>query len=120
LVSVPESALLAEFPSPDQARRVLEAVGSGERTQANIAAAAGARGNPIPSGALSPLLRRLVEEKRVLAVDEPLSTKPQVPGFFPTTALAAVSLSGTAELAADDLAVVWRPADILAAWSAVS
>lgn len=245
LVSVPESALLAEFPSPDQARRVLEAVGSGDRTQANIAAAAGARGNPMPSGALSPLLRRLVEEKRVLAVDEPLSTKPgrpalyrvadsnlrlylaalrgaqelarrgrpdaaarlvarrwpswrgraveplvreafalacasgtlpwpaveavggwwnrqfdpeldlvaadrgpvarelyvvgsikwlgtpfdrrdlavlqrtapQVPGFSPTTALAAVSLSGTADLAADDLAVVWRPADILAAWS---
>ncbi|MFD0501955.1 ATP-binding protein [Streptomyces chiangmaiensis] len=41
LFSVPESSLLAEFPSPDQARRVLEAVGSGDRTHANIAATAG-------------------------------------------------------------------------------
>jgi len=34
--SVPESALLAEFPAPDQARRVLEALGGGNRTYGNI------------------------------------------------------------------------------------
>jgi hypothetical protein len=81
LFSVPESALLAEFASPDQARRVIEAVGSGDRTHATIAAAAGGRQGPVPSGALSPLLRRLVEEKRVLAVDPPLSTKPGRPAL---------------------------------------
>jgi hypothetical protein len=46
---VPESVLLAEFPSPDQARRVLEAVGSGERTHATSPrspAAAPARSRP--------------------------------------------------------------------------
>ena len=80
--SVPESALLAEFPSPDHARRVLEAVGSGDRTQAAIAAAAGGRQGELPSGALSPLLRRLVTEKRVLAIDEPLSTRPGRPALY--------------------------------------
>lgn len=59
--SVPESTLLAEFPSPDHARRVLEAVGSGDRTLAAIAAAAGGRQGGLPSGALSPILRRLVQ-----------------------------------------------------------
>ncbi|MHA6618460.1 AAA family ATPase [Pseudonocardia sp. DLS-67] len=82
LFSVPESALLAEFANPDQARRVIEAVGSGDRSHATIAAAAGGRQGPVPSGALSPLLRRLVEEKRVLALDQPLSTKPGRPGLY--------------------------------------
>lgn len=82
LFSVPESALMAEFSSPDQARRVLEAVGGGDRTHANIAASAGGRQGVIPSGSLSPLLRRLVEEKRVLAVDEPLSTRPGRPALY--------------------------------------
>ncbi|MGH3544341.1 MAG: AAA family ATPase [Mycobacteriales bacterium] len=85
LFSVPEGALLAEFPAPDQTRRVLEAVGSGERTQANIAAAAAGRQGALPSGSLSPLLRRLVEEKRVLAVDEPLSTRPGKPVLYRVT-----------------------------------
>ncbi len=80
--SVPESSLLAEFPAPDQARRVLEAVGGGDRTQANIAATAGSRQGALPSGSLSPLLRRLVEEKRVLAMDEPLSTRPGKPALY--------------------------------------
>ncbi|MQY27175.1 ATP-binding protein [Nocardia aurantia] len=79
---IPESTLLAEFPAPDQSRRVLEAVGSGERTHANIAAAAGSRAGAIPSGSLSPLLQRLVTEKRVLAVDEPLSTSPGKPALY--------------------------------------
>ncbi|MDB1087099.1 DUF234 domain-containing protein [Streptomyces sp. ACA25] len=36
----------------------------------------------MPSGALSPLLRRLTEEKRVLAVDTPLSTRPGKPARY--------------------------------------
>jgi hypothetical protein len=82
LFSVPESVLLAEFPSPDLARRVLEAVGSGDRTQANIAAAAGGRSGPLPSGTLSPLIRRLVHDRRVLTIDEPLSTQPGKPVLY--------------------------------------
>lgn len=82
LFSVPESAMLAEFPTPDRASRVLEAVGSGERTHANIAAAAGSRDGILPSGTLSPLLRRLIEDKRILAVDQPLSTKPGKPALY--------------------------------------
>ncbi len=82
LFNVPESALLAEFPTPDQARRVLEAVGSGDRTQTNIAATAGGRQGALSSGSLSPLLRRLSEEKRVLAVDEPLSARPGKPALY--------------------------------------
>ncbi|MFE9421521.1 ATP-binding protein [Kitasatospora sp. NPDC006697] len=80
--SVPESTLLAEFPAPDQARRVLEAVGGGDRTHKNIAATAGSREGALPSGSLSPLLRRLVEEKHVLAMDEPLSTSPGKPALY--------------------------------------
>ncbi|GAA4520668.1 ATP-binding protein [Actinoallomurus oryzae] len=79
---VPEAALMAEFPNPDVSRRVLEAVGAGDRTHANIAATAGSRGGALPSGTLSPLLRRLTEEKQVLAVDEPLSTKPGKPALY--------------------------------------
>jgi uncharacterized protein len=79
---IPESSLLAEFPAPDQARRVLEAVGGSDRTHANIAATAGSRYGALPSGSLSPLLRRLVDEKRVLAMDEPLSTQPGKPSLY--------------------------------------
>jgi hypothetical protein len=82
LFGVQESALMAEFPAPDQARRVLEAVGSGDRTHANIAAAAGGRQGALASGALSPLLHRLVTEKRVLAADLPLSTSPGKPALY--------------------------------------
>lgn len=82
LFGVPEAALLAEFPAPDQARRVLEAVGSGDRTHANIAATAGSQSGALPSGILSPLLRRLTEEKRVLAADAPLSTRPGKPALY--------------------------------------
>jgi hypothetical protein len=82
LFSVPESALLAEFAAPDLARRVIEAVGSGDRTLAAIAATAGTSKGALPSGSLSPLLRRLVEEKRVLAVDQPLSTRPGKPALY--------------------------------------
>jgi hypothetical protein len=79
---VPESAMLAEFPAPDQARRVLEAIGSGHRTHGNIAAAAGGQAGNMPSGALSPVLRRLAEEKRVVAIDEPLSVQSGRPALY--------------------------------------
>src|SRR5215469_9306885 len=79
---VPEATLLAEFPTPDLARRVLEAVGGGDRTFANIAVTAANPQGMLPSGSLSPLLRRLVEEKRVLAMDEPLSTRPGKPSLY--------------------------------------
>ncbi|MGI5420194.1 AAA family ATPase [Actinomadura luteofluorescens] len=82
LFGVPEASLLAEFPNPDTARRVLEAIGSGDRTHANIAAAAGGRGGALPSGTLSPLLRRLTREKRVLAEEHPLSAKSGKPALY--------------------------------------
>jgi len=82
LFGVPEAALLAEFPAPDTARRVLAAVGGGNRTHANIAAEAGSRAGAVPSGTLSPVLHRLVVEKRVLAIDEPLSTTPGRPALY--------------------------------------
>jgi AAA+ ATPase superfamily predicted ATPase len=72
--SIPEASLQAEFPSPDLSRQVLEAVGPGNRTLANIAAAAGGQHRPLASGTLSPLLRRLVDDKRLLAAQVPLST----------------------------------------------
>src|ERR1700722_18221232 len=82
LFGVPEAALLAEFPDPDTARRVIEAVGDGNRTHANIAAEAGSRVGAVPSGTLSPVLHRLVEEKHVLAIDQPLSTTPGKPALY--------------------------------------
>ncbi|WP_228647366.1 ATP-binding protein [Microtetraspora sp. AC03309] len=82
LFGVPESVLLSEFPTPDQARRVLEAIGSGDRTTATIAATAGGREGPLKSGSLSPLLHRLAEEKQVLSVDRPLSTQPGKPALY--------------------------------------
>ena len=82
LFGVPEAALLAEFPAPDVTRRVIEAVGGGDRTHANIAAEAGGRAGAIPSGTLTPVLRRLVEDKHVLAVDEPLSVRATKPALY--------------------------------------
>lgn len=82
LFGVPEGALLAEFAVPDMTRRVMEAIGGGDRTYANIAAEAGSRAGVIPSGTLSPLLNRLVADKRVLAVEEPLSVRGGKPGLY--------------------------------------
>ncbi len=81
LFGVPEASLLAEFPAPDQARRVIESVGSGDRTQAVIAARAAVSGT-VPSGTLSPILQRLTLEKRVLAADPPISTRPGKPVLY--------------------------------------
>lgn len=80
--SVPGSSLLAEFPAPDHTLRALEAVGCGARTHSAIALAAGDRHGALPCEALSPLLHRLVDEKRVLAMDEPLSTRPGKPALY--------------------------------------
>ncbi|WP_413801236.1 ATP-binding protein [Streptomyces iranensis] len=69
-----ELSLLGEFPEASHSRAVLEAVGSGERTFSAIAAQAGGA-SALPSGTLSPLLAML-QTKRVLAADLPLSVKP--------------------------------------------
>jgi hypothetical protein len=82
LFGVPEGALLAEFPAPDVTRRVIEAVGGGNRTHANIASEAGSRTGAIPSGTLTPILRRLVADKHVLALDEPLSVRATKPALY--------------------------------------
>lgn len=82
LFGVPEAALLAEFPAPDVTRRVIEAVGGGNRTHANIASEAGSRTGAISSGTLTPVLRRLVEDKHVLAIDEPLSLRATKPALY--------------------------------------
>lgn len=82
LFGVPEAALLAEFPSPDTARRVIEAVGGDSRTQAKISAEAGGRAGAVSSGTLSPLLQRLTADKQVLAVDEPLSVVSGKPALY--------------------------------------
>lgn len=66
-----ERMLAAEFPSDVQARDVLGAIGSGERTFTNISRAAG-----IPAMSLNRSLDTLVAGKRVVTARRPLSTKP--------------------------------------------
>jgi AAA+ ATPase superfamily predicted ATPase len=71
-----ERVLAAEFPAALQARHVLSAIGTGERTFSKIAArAGGGPAAPLPPGSLSPVLRTLAD-KRLIAVDTPLSTRP--------------------------------------------
>ena len=66
-----ERSLAAEFPGHIQARTVLAAIGSGERTFTNIAKAAG-------DLAATPLNRSLatLTDKRIVAAELPLSTQP--------------------------------------------
>lgn len=66
-----ERSLAAEFPVDVQARDVLQGIGSGERTFTLIGRAAG----DLQPGSLTRSLKTLID-KRVVAVDEPLSTKP--------------------------------------------
>jgi AAA+ ATPase superfamily predicted ATPase len=66
-----ERALAAEFPTESQARRVLGAIGSGERTFSLIARAAGG----IPQASLSRALD-LLATKRVVEAAVPLSVRP--------------------------------------------
>jgi AAA+ ATPase superfamily predicted ATPase len=66
-----ERSLASEFPAQVQARSVLSAIGSGERTFANIARASGNVGP-------APLQRSLalLAEKRLVVGELPLSTRP--------------------------------------------
>jgi len=66
-----ERSLAAEFPSDLQARTVLSAAGSGERTFTSLGRAAGG----IHQTSLNRSLK-LLAEKRIIAVDEPLSPRP--------------------------------------------
>ncbi len=70
LVVVGERILNVEFPPTFQARTVLEAIGHGQTTFSAI----GKRAN-INHGSLTRTLDTLVNEKRVVAVDRPLSGK---------------------------------------------
>ena len=66
-----ERSLAAEFPVEAQARVVLSAIGSGERTFANIARAAG----HLQQTSLARSLKILID-KRVVVAERPLSTSP--------------------------------------------
>jgi hypothetical protein len=61
----------AEFPEAAQARLILGAIGSGERTFGNIARAAGGIG-------ATPLTRALtiLQDKRIIAAELPVSLRP--------------------------------------------
>lgn len=65
-----ERALAAEFPEDAQARQVLGAIGSGERTNALIGRAA-----DLPSASLARALR-LLTDKRIVEALTPLSIRP--------------------------------------------
>ncbi len=69
LVVSGERSLAAEFPLPAQARQVLTAIGSGERSFTAIATKAGG----LRSGSLHRSLE-ILQEKRVVVADLPLST----------------------------------------------
>ena len=66
-----ERSLAAEFPADAQARLVLSAIGSGERTHTRIGHAAGG----MPASSLNRALR-LLTAKRVVEAVTPLSTRP--------------------------------------------
>jgi hypothetical protein len=70
-----ERSLAAEFPDYLQARTVLAAIGNGERTWSSIRAAMSSGTEPMAASSLTNALR-LLEAKRVVAVDTPLSAKP--------------------------------------------
>jgi hypothetical protein len=69
-----ERALAAEFPTHRQARTVLAAVGAGDRTWTGIRAAVSAEPEPMSASSLTNALR-LLENKRVVTVDTPLSAR---------------------------------------------
>ncbi|HEY3871240.1 MAG TPA: ATP-binding protein [Actinocrinis sp.] len=71
LIVSAERSLAAEFPAAAQARSVLRAIGSGERTFGNIAQAAGGIGGTQLTRALNTLL-----DKRIIAADVPVSLRP--------------------------------------------
>jgi hypothetical protein len=70
-----ERSLVAEFPAEVQARKVLSAIGNGERTWKGIQGdLTDDEDRPIADSSLTNALRRL-EAKRVIAVDTPVSAK---------------------------------------------
>ncbi|MCG5220751.1 DUF234 domain-containing protein [Streptosporangium soli] len=71
LVVSGERALAAEFPPDAQARTLLTAIGSGQRTRSAIAQASGG----IPSTSMNRALQLLLE-KRMIVAELPLSTRP--------------------------------------------
>ncbi|PZG21774.1 ATP-binding protein [Nonomuraea aridisoli] len=73
LLAAGQLTLLGEFPAGGHTRTVLEAIGTGERTFAGIAAKAGGA-SPLPSGTLAPILATLTA-KQVVAAELPLSTR---------------------------------------------
>lgn len=66
-----ERALAAEFPTEAQAREVLAVIGAGETTFTNIANRAG-----IAQAPLARSLELLVNKKRIVSADRPLSARP--------------------------------------------
>lgn len=70
LIVTGERMLAAEFPAETNARAVLSAVGSGERTFSNIAASTG-----LGHASLSRSLDQLCDVKRVVTRARPLSTR---------------------------------------------
>ncbi len=70
-----ERSLAAEFSGHLQARAVLAAIGNGERTWSGVRNAMSSGAEPMAASSLSNALR-LLEAKRVVAVDTPLSTRP--------------------------------------------
>ncbi|MEU8397215.1 DUF234 domain-containing protein [Nonomuraea sp. NPDC048892] len=66
-----ERALAAELPPEAHAQQVLSVIGSGQRTHSNIAAAT----QEIPRATMNRALQLLLE-KRLIAIDRPLSTRP--------------------------------------------
>jgi uncharacterized protein len=66
-----ERSLAAEFPADTQAKLVLSAIGSGERTHTLIGRAAG----DLPTATLTRALR-LLTRKRIITAETPLSTHP--------------------------------------------
>lgn len=71
LVIVGERILGAEFPPGFQARDVLQVIGAGETTFATISGRSG-----LNQGSLTRTLKLLVNDKRVVAIDRPLSARP--------------------------------------------
>lgn len=70
-----ERALAAEFPAQLQARTVLTAIGAGERTWSGIRDRVSGNAEPIAASSLADSLR-LLEAKRVVAIEAPLSARP--------------------------------------------
>ncbi len=71
LVVIGRTVLAAEFPTEAQARRVLGAIGAGDRTNKAISTRAGLQAAPLARS-----LSLLREAKRAVAADLPVSTRP--------------------------------------------